>query len=122
MYVGAYIVLLAGLFWVMSFTTIDEQQFVRPFDWVWGLGIAIVLLIGTVCASKGYILGIIGFSIEFIGLALCVWLFVFGVSKQHFVSVPLIIGFSINLLGFIISLVYHILGMIKIAKHGNSLL
>lgn len=122
MFVGAYVTLLAGLFWYMHFDTPELQTLARPYDWVWGLLCAIVLVIGTVCAAYGYILGIIGLSVEFIGIGLSVWLLIFGITQQQFCSVPLIIGLTISVAGFVIALVYHILGMIRIAKHGNSML
>ena len=57
LFVGAYITLIAGLIWVMHFSTPEQQALCKPYDWAYGLGIAVVLVIGAVFSAKGYISG-----------------------------------------------------------------
>lgn len=122
LFIGTYLVLLAGLFWCMYFDTPALQHLYKPYDWVWGLGIAIILVIGTVFSMKGYILGIIGLSLVAIGFGLSIWLLLYGIIKEQYFSVMLLIGMIFVLVGFVISLIFHILQMIKIKKKGNSLM
>ena len=122
MFVGAYTTLIGGLVWVMSFPNAQIGTVVQPYDWVWGLITAIVLVIGTVLAAKGYILGIIGFGIALLGLAGNIGLLVYGVTKEDFLSIIVLIGTILVTAGMAIGLIFHILTMIRIAKHGNTLL
>ena len=122
MFVGGYTTLIGGLTWVMNFVTIEQQALVRPYDWAWGLLTAIILIIGCVVAAKGYILGLIGFGIELLGIAGNIWLISFGISQQHFFPVIVFIGTIISATGLVVGLIFHILRMVNISKHGNSLL
>ena len=122
MFVGGYTTLIGGLTWVMNFVTIEQQALVRPYDWAWGLITSIILIIGCVVASKGYILGLIGFGIELLGIAGNIWLISFGISQQNFFPVIVFVGTIISATGLVVGLIFHILRMVNISKHGNSLL
>lgn len=121
LFVGAYITLIAGLVWVMHFTTPEQQALCKPYDWVYGLGIAILLIIGSVFSAKGYISGFIGIGISIVGIVLDFVLLGYGLSEK-FLSVPLLIGTIVSIIGVVVTTVFHILDMRRIAKYGNSLL
>ena len=121
LFVGAYITLIAGLIWVMHFSTPEQQALCKPYDWAFGLGIAVVLVIGSVLSAKGYISGFIGLGITLVGIALDFVLIAYGLSEQFFPTL-LLIGTIVSIVGFVVTLIFHIVNMQKIAKYGNSLL
>ena len=121
LFIGAYITLIAGLVWVMHFVTPEQQALCKPYDWVYGLGIAVLLVIGSVFSAKGYISGFIGIGISIVGIVLDFVLLGYGLTEQYF-SVPLLIGTIVSIAGVVITTIFHIFEMKKIAKYGNSLL
>lgn len=121
LFAGAYITLIAGLVWVMHFSTPELEALCKPYDWVYGLGIAVVLVIGSVLSAKGYITGFIGIGVSVIGIVLDFVLLGYGL-KEQFLSVPLLIGTIVSIIGVVITTIFHIVNMQKIAKYGNSLL
>ena len=121
LFVGAYITLIAGLVWVMNFSTPEQQALCKPYDWAYGLGIAIILVIGSVLSTKGYISGFIGLGITAVGIVLDFVLFGYGLKEQFFPTL-LLIGTIVSIVGFVITFIFHIVNMKKIAKYGNSLL
>ena len=121
LFVGAYITLIAGLVWVMHFSTPEQQALCKPYDWAYGLGIAVVLVIGAVFSAKGYISGFIGLGITLVGIVLDFILFGYGLKEQFFPTF-LLVGIIASIMGFVVTLIFHIVNMQKIAKYGNSLL
>ena len=121
LFVGAYITLIAGLVWVMNFSTPEQQALCKPYDWAYGLGIAIILVVGSVLSAKGYISGFIGLGITAVGIVLDFVLFGYGLKEQFFPTL-LLIGTIVSIVGFVITFIFHIVNMKKIAKYGNSLL
>ena len=121
LFVGAYITLIAGLVWVMNFSTPEQQALCKPYDWAYGLGIAVVLVIGAVFSAKGYISGFIGLGITLVGIALDFVLFGYGLKEKFFPTL-LLVGIIASMVGFVVTLIFHIINMRKIAKYGNSLL
>lgn len=121
LFVGAYITLIAGLVWVMHFSTPEQQALCKPYDWVWGLGIAIILVIGSVLSAKGYIMGFIGLAITLVGIVLDFILFGYGLKEQFFPTL-LLVGTIVSIVGFVVTFIFHIVNMQKIAKYGNSLM
>ncbi len=123
LFVGVYATLIGGLVWVMHFSqNAETSSLCKPYDWVWGVLIAIVLVIGTVMSGRGYIFGLIGLGIVAIGLGLDIYLLVFGITQQNFLSPLILIGIVATALGFTWCLIAHILEMKRIAKHGRTLL
>ena len=122
MFAGAYATLIGGLTWVMHFPSPDIGIVVQPYDWVWGLIVAVIIVIGAVLAIKGYILGIIGLVIGAVGLAGDIWLLIFGITKQSFFSPLILIGTILTGAGIVLATVFHVIRMIQISKHGNTLL
>ena len=121
LFAGAYATLLAGLVWVMHFVTPEQQALCKPYDWVWGLGIAIILVIGSVLSAKGYISGFIGMGITAVGIALDFVLLAYGLTEKYF-SWLLLIGIILSIVGLVITAIFHVVNMRKIAKYGNSLM
>ena len=120
-FIGAYTTLIAGLVWVMHFSTPELQALCKPYDWVYGVGIAVILVIGSVFSAKGYISGFIGLGISVVGIVLDFILLAYGLSEQ-FLSVPLLIGTILSIVGVTITAVFHVIEMRRIAKYGPSLL
>ena len=121
LFIGAYITLIAGLVWVMHFSTPEQQALCKPYDWVYGLGIAILLVIGSVLSAKGYITGFIGIGISAVGIVLDFVLLAYGL-REKFLSVPLLIGTIVSIIGIVITIIFHLIDMKRIAKYGNSLM
>ena len=123
LFIGAYATLVGGLVWVMHFTkSAETMNLCKPYDWCWGVLIAIVLVIGTVMSFKGYIFGLIGLGIVAIGLGLDIWLLIFGATQQQFFSPLVCVGVVATAFGFAWCLVSHLLEMRRIALHGSTLL
>jgi hypothetical protein len=122
MSVGAYTILIGGLVWIMHFSDATSQSLVNPWDWIWGLMIGIYLIICTVFASKGYIIGLIGHGLAVIGIGCTFALLAYGVLVENYLSIVVLLGLICSIAGLVISLVFHIINMIRISKHGNSLL
>lgn len=121
LFAGAYVTLIAGLVWVMHFSSPELQNLCKPYDWAFGLGIAVILVIGAVFSAKGYISGFIGLGITLLGIVLDFVLLGYGLTEKFF-SVPLLIGTILSIAGFVVTLIFHIINMQKIAKYGNSLM
>lgn len=122
MFVGAYTTLVGGLVWVMHFPNSQIGTVVKPYDWAWGLITAIILVVGTVVSAKDYILGFIGFGIGLIGIAGNIWLLSYGASQEGYLSPIVLIGTILFGVGFALALVFHVLKIINVKKHGNTLL
>ena len=122
MVIGAYLVLLSGLFWVMHFTTPEMKELVKDYDWVWGLGIAIILIIGAVFGAMNYIMGYIGCGISAVGIGLGIWLLIYGVTQEQFLSPLLLAGLICCTAGAVIAAIFNTLRVIRISKHGNSMM
>lgn len=121
-FVGGYTTMIGGLVWVMHFNTPELQELYKPYDWAWGLICAIVIVIGTVLSLKGYILGIVGLVIELGGIIGAIVTLMYGITQEKYLSALVLVGIIIASLGFVITTVFHILEMIKIKKHGYSML
>lgn len=122
MFAGAYATLIGGLTWVMHFPSAVIGDVVKPYDWAWGLLVAVIIVIGAVLATKGYILGLIGMAIAAIGLAGDIWLLLFGITQQGYLSPLVLVGTILTGAGLVIALIFHVVRMISISKHGNTLL
>ncbi|MCR5184672.1 MAG: hypothetical protein K6C32_01130 [Bacilli bacterium] len=120
LFAGAYITLIGGLTWIMNFS--DTSEAFRPYDWAYGLGVAVVLFIGAVLSVKGYIMGFIGLGISLLGVGLDIALLTYGVQQEDFLSIIVLVGMIITIVGIVVTLIFHIINMRKIAKYGNSLM
>lgn len=136
MFAGAYATLISGLTWVMNFTGIN-QDLVSPYEWAWGLIIAVVGFCGAAIACKNYIMGFIGLGIYAGGLVGHIILLVDYIGKFSTLNGTLhssgepysypfpvftFIAFIVSALGFAVCLFFHIKKIIYIKNHGNSLL
>lgn len=123
-FIGAYVVLLGGLFWLMAFTTPEQQALVKPYDWVWGLLVAIVILVGGILSCKPYILGFIGCGVELIGVVGGVLVLLYGkvFTTENYLSPLVLAGTIITAIGFTITLVFHIKDTDKLLKYGKTLM
>ena len=106
----------------MHFNTPELQALYKPYDWAWGLICAIVIVIGTFLSLKGYILGIVGLVVELGGIIGGIITLLYGINQEHYLSTLVLVGVILAAVGFVITLIFHILEMIKIKKHGYSML
>jgi hypothetical protein len=116
MFVGAYVVLLGGLFWNMS------TKVHNTYDWFWGLSAGVVIACGAALAIKKNFLAYIGFGIVLVGIAYTIYAIISGFMKSGHLSVWMIVGASVALLGLIFGVVFHIFDAIRIKKYGPTLL
>ena len=121
-FVGGYITMIGGLVWVMHFNTPELQELYKPYDWAWGLLCAIAIIAGAVFSAKGYIMGLIGLGVELGGIIGGIVTIMYGVTQEHYTPAVVIVGVALAGLGFGITLVFHIMEMIKIKKNGYSML
>lgn len=121
-FIGGYITMIGGLVWVMHFNTPELQELYKPYDWAWGLLCAIGIIAGAVISAKGYILGLIGLGVELLGIGGGIATIIYGVTVENYTPTVVIIGVALAALGFGITLVFHVLEMIKIKKNGYSML
>lgn len=122
MFIGAYITLLGGLFFLMHFYGDKFEIKPKDYEWCWGVLVAIVMLIGTVFACKKYTFGLVGFGIAIVGFALNVWLLLYAVIDWDFLSPYFLISTIVFTAGIVIGLVCHVRDSRKAKKYGESLL
>lgn len=122
LFVGAYTILLGGLFFLMAFY--GDSHPVKPDDWEWieGVGAAIVICIGAVLACKKYAAGYVGIGIAAAGAVLTAVVMVYGIVKFNFLSPLFAIGEGLTIAGIVVTLIFHIINTAKAKKYGESLL
>lgn len=123
-YIGAYITLLGGLFYMMHFYGASWEGKTTPqdYEWIWGVLVAIVLLVGGVFAGKKYALGYVGFGIAALGVGLDIWLLVYGIVRFGFLSPFILTGAIVSALGVVLGVTFHVINTAKARKYGESLL
>lgn len=124
LFVGAYVVLLGGLFWNMSISSmgIEVAEKVKPYDWFWGLSAGVIIACGAALALKKNFLCLIGVLISVIGFAYAIGILVFGVTKFNYFSVWILIGAILSILGSIITTLFYFVEKARIEKYGKTLL
>lgn len=124
LFVGAYVVLLGGLFWNMSISSmgIEVAEKVKPYDWFWGLSAGVIIACGAALALKKNFLCLIGVLISVIGFAYAIGILVFGVTKFNYFSVWILIGAILSILGSIVTTLFYFVEKARIEKYGKTLL
>lgn len=124
LFVGAYVVLLGGLFWNMSISSmgIEVAEKVKPYDWFWGLSAGVIIACGAALALKKNFLCLIGVLISVIGFAYAIGILVFGVIKFNYFSVWILIGAILSILGSIVTTLFYFVEKARIEKYGKTLL
>ena len=124
LFVGAYVVLLGGLFWNMSISSmgIDVAEKVKPYDWFWGLSAGVIIACGAALALKKNFLCLIGVLISVIGFAYAIGILVFGVTKFNYFSIWILIGAILSILGSIVTTLFYFVEKARIEKYGKTLL
>ena len=122
LFVGAYITILGGLFFLMHFY--GESHAVKPedYDWVWGVLTGVITIIGAVVATKKYLLGYIGFGISALGAAATLVVAFIFFGKFNYLSPFLMVGAGLSIAGIIIGVIFHTINTAKAKKYGESLL
>jgi hypothetical protein len=118
MFVGAYVVLLGGLFWNMS-TKTDVHKI---YDWFWGLSAGVVIACGAALAIKKDVFAYFGFALVGIGIAYSIGVLVYGVLNENYFSVWILIGAILSLIGLVFGVIFHIKEAIRFRKYGPTLL
>lgn len=124
LFVGAYVVLLGGLFWNMSISSmgIEVAEKVKPYDWFWGLSAGVIIACGAALALKKNFLCLIGVLISVIGFAYAIGILVFGVTKFNYFSIWILIGAILSILGSIVTTLFYFVEKARIEKYGKTLL
>ena len=124
LFVGAYVVLLGGLFWNMSISSmgIDVAEKVKPYDWFWGLSAGVIIACGAALALKKNFLCLIGVLISVIGFAYAIGILVFGVTKFNYFSIWILIGAILSILGSSVTTLFYFVEKARIEKYGKTLL
>jgi drug/metabolite transporter (DMT)-like permease len=122
MFVGAYITILGGLFFLMHFFGAQYQIKPKDYEWVWGLITGIVMCIGSVFATKKNEWGYVGFGIHIVGIIASVVVLIYGATEYDYLSPFILIGIILSVIGLAISVTFHIINDIKRRKYGESLL
>lgn len=124
LYIGAYITLLGGLFYMMHFYGASWEGKPQPkdYEWVWGFLVAVGILIGTVLAGKRNVMGFVGFGFALVASGFDIWLLIYGITSFNFLSPFILVGTIFSLLGVVLGLISHVIATIKAKKYGESLL
>lgn len=124
LFVGAYVILLGGLFWNMSIAAKGSEyaSLTKPYDWFWGLSAGIVVAIGAALALKKNFLCLIGVLIAVLGFAYSIGIIVFGVMKVDYFSIWILIGAILTFLGAMITTLFYFVEKARIEKYGKTLL
>ena len=122
MFIGAYLMLLGGLFFLMHFYGAGFPEKPKDYEWVWGVLTALVMIGGSVLACKKYFLGLLGFIVDLIGIGLSVWVMVYSINDWNYLSPFFLIGIILSTLGCVIGVIFHIINTQKARKYGESLL
>lgn len=122
LFVGAYITILGGLFFLMHFYGAEFEVKPNDYDWVWGVGTGIVTMIGAVLACKKYATGYVGFGIAALGVAATFTVAFIFLNKFNYLSPILIIGAILSTAGIVIGVIFHAIITAKAKKYGESLL
>lgn len=122
MFVGAYITILGGLFYLMHFYGSKFEVKPKDYEWVWGLITGVIICIGAVLACKRTIFGYVGFGIAITGIIASIVVLVYSVVEYDFLSPLILIGIILSVIGVVVGLIFHIINAVKIKKYGISLL
>lgn len=125
MFVGAYVVVLGGLFWNMSAPSEAVEPYVKynVFDWFWGLSAGVVIAIGAALAAKKKLVpGLIGNGIAVLGIVYSFIVVFIGNAKENYFSVWIFVGAIIALIGVGFSTFFHIEDVYREKKYGKTLL
>ena len=122
LFVGAYVTILGGLFFLMHFYGEGFVEKPEDYDWVWGVITGVATIIGAVIACKKYIAGYIGFGISLLGaVGTFVVAFIFF-SKFNYLSPFLMAGGVLSVIGIVVGVIFHAIITAKAKKYGESLL
>lgn len=124
LFVGAYIILLGGLFWNMSLPkpTPDGAFAGNVYDWVWGITCGIIVAGGAALCIKKNWLCLLGLGVCAIGLVCSILVTIIGASREAYTSVWIIIGSILVALGIVVTTVFYFKEAAHIKKHGAILM
>ncbi|MGM9873362.1 MAG: hypothetical protein ACI31G_00360 [Bacilli bacterium] len=124
LFVGAYVILLGGLFWNMSIDAMGTEYSakIQPYDWFWGLSAGIVVACGAALALKKNFLCLVGVFISVLGFAYSIGILVVGLVKIGYFSVWILIGAILTIIGAMITTLFYFVERARIEKYGKTLL
>ncbi len=124
MFVGAYVILLGGLFWNMSLPDPTPEGYYagNVYDWFWGVSAAIVIAIGAALSLKKNFLCPIGCGITLLGVGYSLAIVFVGSAKEAYFSYWILIGAILAIASIVITVIFYIKEADHIKKHGPILM
>lgn len=116
MFVGAYVILLGGLFWNMS------AKIHNDYDWFWGLSAGVAVACGAALALRKDILAYPGFALVAAGVAYSIVIVIVGKLQENYFSVWMVVGAAISVVGLVLGIIFHIRDAVRTKKYGPTLL
>ncbi len=117
--VGAYVVVLGGLFWNMS----APEGSYNVYDWFWGLSAGVVIAVGAALAmKKNLIFGLSGAVVALLGVVYSIVVVFVGKSKEGYFSIWILIGAILALLGGIMTIFFAIKDHNREKVYGKTLM
>lgn len=119
LFVGAYVVLLGGLFWNMS----APEGNCKDYDWVWGVLGGIIIASGAALSIKKNLLAYLGFGLDIGGVVFSILIvFLKGVAVEKYFSPWMFIGSIVAALGTTVAIIFHISDAERVKKYGPTLM
>lgn len=119
LFVGAYVVLLGGLFWNMS---APEGNY-KDYDWVWGVLGGIIIAGGAALTIKKNLLAYLGMALDVGGVLFSILIvFLKGVAVEKYFSPWIFVGAIVAAIGTVIAVVFHISEANREKKYGKTLM
>lgn len=122
MFVGAYITILGGLFFLMHFYGDAYPEKPADYSWVWGVLTGIIIVIGACLACKKYAAGFVGFGVSILGAAATMFVAFYFLATFNYLSPILMTGAICTLFGSVVGIIFHAISSVKAKKYGESLL
>ena len=118
--VGAYVVVLGGLFWNMS---APEGSF-NVYDWFWGLSAGVVIAVGSaLIMKKNLIFDLAGSVVALLGVVYSmIVVFYIGKAKEGYFSMWIFIGAILALVGIILAVFFSIKDHNREKVYGKTLM
>lgn len=101
--VGAYVVVLGGLFWNMS----APENSYNVYDWFWGLSAGVVIAVGAALAmKKNLIFGLAGSGVAILGVVYSIVIVFVGKANEGYFSIWILLGAIISAIGAALAILF----------------
>ena len=117
--VGAYVVVLGGLFWNM---TAPEGSY-NVYDWFWGLSAGVVIAVGAALAmKKNLIFGLAGAGLALLGVVYSIVIVFVGQAKEGYFSIWILLGAILAAIGGALTIFFSIKDHNREKVYGKTLM